>query len=165
MSPLVFEIPHPPLYNRCIRHASFGAYPSKDYCTWLEVAHEIIGDAMREAGAEMDTEHCWEVEIQLTLGTGRRGDVDGYIKPILDALGGARPNEKRRIVRDGQVYKDDQQVIVVSCLLAIVKMPEEWVGATVTCRHTDPPADYQKQQAAERRAARDAARLERACAK
>jgi Holliday junction resolvase RusA-like endonuclease len=136
------ELPVPPLYNHAVVHTSRGHYPSAGYQAWLGVVNEVVRDNLRSmhgltGGVLYPKPTFCRVVVELHLSGGRRGDVDGYLKPILDALGGAAPGPERRIVRDGLVYEDDRQVTVAAIRLVSVGGPEGL--ALVRVEDVEPP--------------------------
>ncbi len=155
---LTVDLAIPPSYNHCIAHTPFGGIPTRPYANWLNDAHSAIRAAMLDAGLETDAEGWWRVRIAIYCGMGRRGDVDGYAKPILDALGGARQNEKRKIERVGLVYRDDTQVAELHVRLVAVRMRNEESYVSVSCERTASPIDRVEAEKQARRRAREAKR-------
>lgn len=133
------ELPIPPPYNHSVRHSAGRHYRSQQYAAWLRQAHGLITEALLECPGASYPVECWcRVIVELHTRS-RRGDVDGYLKPILDALGGAHTG-----TGNGLVYVNDRQVLAAA--IRVVSTGNREAVAVVLVSETEAPVDRRERR-------------------
>lgn len=100
-------LPMPPSANRYWRHVGGRVYVSREARDYRELV-AIIG-----AGADISLRTC-DVRVEVTVRrVHKRGDIDNYLKVLLDAL-------------QGVMYDDDKRIKEVSVKIIDVKRQPGW---------------------------------------
>lgn len=159
---LRLELPLPPADNQCHRSGRFSRYATAEYRDWLDLAGEILREALGDW--QPDTARWWRVEGYLCLGV-RDRDAANHTKAALDLLSGsrvARKGDLRRsgeaatpgvILKPGGLWDDDCRVILGYWGPQYLRHPEPRLLLSVVPAKA--PLDYRAETVAATKAQRE----------